>query len=358
MKRHKALLLLLLFMLPPLHCSISATDNPRKTPPSGINASKSNDTGSGKKLLILWWNVENLFDAVDDPATADDDFTPSGRLHWTPKKLFLKQMRLRHVITAVRASPDYGKYPDLLAFAESENRRTFEDTLSPLDGIRYKTLYYESSDPRGIDIGIAYDPQSLLFRSIKAYTVPSAREIIVAGFSAEGRSFHVIVNHWPSRSFDTEWSEPKRIAAAIVCRHIADSLMQRNPKEKLIIMGDFNDGPENRSVKEVLRSSFDVRKVIAEQHISLFNCWSGSRQNGSFRFKTRWQRIDQMLLSAAMLEHSGIWFPADGFRCFSFFRMLDPLTGKPWPTCEKNRYLGGYSDHLPLVLKLEVDNRR
>ncbi len=359
LKHHRTFLLLLLFMLQPLQCGISATDNPRKTLPTGINANKRNNHSSkGKELVILWWNVENLFDTVDDPATADDEFTPAGRLHWTPKKLRLKQMRLRHLISAVKAHPDYGKYPDILVFAEVENRKTFVETLTPLEGIHYKTLYVESSDPRGIDIGIACNPQSIVFRTMKVYTVPSAREIIVAGFSAENRPFHVIVNHWPSRSFDTAWSEPKRIAAAFVCRHIADSLMLRNPKEKLIIMGDFNDGPENRSVKEVLRSSFDTRKVLAERNLSLFNCWSGSSQKGSYRFRNNWQRIDQILLSPAMLDPAGIWFPAEGFRCFSFFRMLDPDDGKPWPTYEKGRYAGGYSDHLPLVLKLEVNTPR
>jgi hypothetical protein len=312
-------------------------------------------------LLFMWWNVENLFDPVDDPATADDDFTPAGRLHWTSKKLLLKQMRIRHVISAVKAHHDYRNYPDLIAFAEVENRKTFMDTLSPLEGIHYRAIYFDSSDPRGIDIGLAYNPEILSPGPAKACRGKSenriSREIIVAQFSAAGRPFHVILNHWPSRAFDEQWSEPKRIAAAVVCRQILDSLLQRNPKADIIVMGDFNDEPGSRSVKDVLRASFAARKVTGGGSSLLANCWEGYGKTGSYRFRRHWQKIDQIMLSAGMLDPKGLYVPKEGFRCFSFFRMLDPADGNPWPTHEKGQYLGGYSDHLPLLLKILVHEK-
>ena len=306
----------------------------------------------------MWWNVENLFDASDDPATDDDDFTPEGKLQWTEKRLTLKQMRICHLLSAVEAHPDYRKYPDILAFAEVENRHVFEETLSRLQGVSYKTIYHESSDPRGIDIGLAYNPQTIRPATSKAYSVPlegkPTRKVIVAGFSAAGHPFHVILNHWPSRSFDVQWTEPKRVAAAKVARHILDSLLVGNQKADIVVMGDFNDEPCDRSLKEVLGSSFDAAGVKRSGNELLYNCWSGYGGIGSYSYNNRWQHIDQRLLSPGMLDSKGLYAPQEAFRCFSFFRLLDYFGKKPWSTYEKRKYAGGYSDHLPLLLKARI----
>ena len=313
-------------------------------------------TSDDKSLLFLWWNVENLFDTKNDPNTNDDDFTPTGKLQWTARKLLLKQMRIRHLLAAVAAHPEYQKYPDLLAFAEVENQQVFDETLRGIRDVSYKTIYHESADLRGIDIALAYNPKTIRAETSKAYAVPLAsrrtRSIIVARFSAGGHPFHVILNHWPSRSFDTAWSEPKRIAAATVARHILDSLLVSNPKADIVVMGDFNDEASNKSLAQVLGSSFDKKAVEASGTRLLYNCWSGYEGIGSYFFNKRWQRIDHILLSAGMLDQSGITAPKNAFRCFSFSKLLDGK--KPYATYEKGRYKGGYSDHLPLLLKARI----
>ena len=313
-----------------------------------------------KTVLFMWWNVENLFDTNNDDQTEDEDFTPTGKLQWSEKKLLLKQMRIRHVITAVKAQPDYRKYPDVLACAEVENRRLFEETLTSIQGINYKTIYYESPDPRGIDIALAYNPQTLHHGASKAYSVPLAnrntRKIIVARFSATGHPFHVILNHWPSRSFDTAWTEPKRIAAATVARHILDSLLVDNSKADIIVMGDFNDEASNNSLKQALGSTFNAESVKAESRKLLYNCWSGYEGIGSYFFNNHWQQIDHILLTGGMLERQGFNASKESFRCFWFPPMLDDNGKKPYATYEKRRYKGGYSDHLPLLLKAHISN--
>jgi len=311
-----------------------------------------------KTVLLMWWNVENLFDPKDDPNTNDDDFTPEGSMHWTEKKLILKQMRIRYVLSSIEAHPDYRKYPDILAFAEVENERVFQGTLSPLKAVRYKTIYYESADPRGIDIALAYNPQTLKKETSKAYSVPMdgkpTRKIIVAGFSAARHPFHVILNHWPSRSFDTMWTEPKRLAAARVARHILDSLLVRNKNADVIVMGDFNDEPKDRSLKEVLGSSDDASMVKANGYRLLYNCWSNYDGIGSFSFKNHWQHIDQILLSCGMLDNKGLFITSNAFQCFSLSKMLDYSGKKPYATYHGKTYEGGYSDHLPLLLKANI----
>jgi hypothetical protein len=312
-------------------------------------------------LVIMWWNVENLFDTRNDPATADDDFTPPGLLRWSLKKLALKQMRIRQVLRAIRAHPRYLTYPDILAFAETENRQIFSETLSLLGDADYRPVYYEMHDPRGIDIGLAYRPASVQMLSSKAYRVPlqeaATRDIVVAGFAAGGHVFHIVLNHWPSRSFDAGWTEPKRVAAARMARRIVDSLLTRDRKADIIVMGDFNDEPDNLSVKNVLGSSFNRNDVRISGSGLLYNCWSASREKGSYWYRKNWERIDQIILSAGMLDRKGLSVRNDGaFHAFTFSRMLDETGSRPWPTYEKGKYRGGYSDHLPLLLKAEIEN--
>ncbi len=311
-----------------------------------------------KTVLLMWWNSENLFDASNDPATNDDDFTPEGKQQWTEKRVLLKQMRIGTTLMAIEAHPLYRKYPDIVAFAEVENRGIFQRTLSRVPGISYRAIYYDSPDPRGIDIALAYNPQSLKAGVSKAYRVTwgtmLTRKIIVAGFYAEKHPFHIVLNHWPSRAFDTRWTEPRRIAAAMVARHIVDSLLVADPKADIIVMGDFNDEPGDRSLKEILGSSQDGSMVKSKGKKLLYNCWAGYNGIGSYSYHKRWQRIDQILLSAGMLDQKGLYAPPGAFRCFSFSRMLDPSGTRPFPTFEKGRYRGGYSDHLPLILKAEI----
>lgn len=312
------------------------------------------------RLLLLWWNVENLFDTSDDPTTDDDDFTPEGARRWTTKKLLLKQLRIRHVFDAIRASEEYRRYPDIAAFAETENRTVLASTLKNKHFPAYRTLYYDSPDPRGIDIGLAYNPKRVRLLSSKAYRVPHGndkptREIVVAGFSAHGHPFHVVLNHWPSRAFDREWSERKRMVAAKTARHIVDSLRNADRNADIIVMGDFNDEPGNRSLQKILGSSEDAGLVRKHCSTLLYNCWSGYHGIGSYAFRSRWERIDQILLSCGMLQKKGLRAPHGAFRCFHFPGMLSASGKKPWPTYEKGKFKGGYSDHLPLLLHISVE---
>ncbi|ACD90248.1 Endonuclease/exonuclease/phosphatase [Chlorobium limicola DSM 245] len=314
-------------------------------------------------LLLMWWNVENLFDTHNDPDIDDEEFTPEGRNHWTQKKLALKRLRIKQVLDSINTSPEYRRYPDILAFAETENRTVFAGILKEIGSSPYKTLYIESPDKRGIDIGLAYNPQTVRLISSKFYIVPvgndkPTRHIIIAGFSAGGHPFRLMLNHWPSRAFDKEWTEQKRITAAKTARHIADSLRRTDATIDLIIMGDFNDEPENRSIKQVLGSSGDAARVRRACSDLLYNCWSGYSGIGSYSYRNNWERIDQILLSCGMLQKKGLSISHNAFRCFYFPNMLAQSANRPYSTYHKGKYKGGYSDHLPLLLKVDIESAK
>jgi exonuclease III len=311
-------------------------------------------------IVVMWWNVENLFDTHHDPRLDDREFTPEGKLHWTEKKLLLKRLRIAQVFKAIKANREYGKYPDIVAFAETENRQVFAGTLAAIDHAGYVIDYYESPDPRGIDIGLAWNPATVKFTGSKPYTVRlddnnrGTRYVVAAGFAVSGHPFTVVLNHWPSRSFDAAWTEPKRIAAAKVTRHIVDSLRTRNPLAKIVVMGDFNDAPDNRSVRETLGSSFDRQQVQRSGGRLLYNCWSDTSTPGSYFYRNHWERIDHMLVSTSLLDVKGLSIDKKAFRVFSIPEMFNRSGKGLYSTYEKGEFAGGYSDHLPLMLKIGI----
>jgi endonuclease/exonuclease/phosphatase family metal-dependent hydrolase len=321
-----------------------------------LSASGRNRSSS---LLVLWWNVENLFDTHNNKGVDDGEFTPEGKLHWTDKKLLLKRLRIAQVFKAIRANREYGKYPDIVAFAETENREVFTGTLAAIDHASYAVDYHESPDPRGIDIGLAWNPSSMKFTGSKPYTVTlddgrGTRYVIAAGFIAAGRPFSIVLNHWPSRSFDASWSEQKRIEAAKVTRHIVDSLRTRSPQAEIIVMGDLNDKPENHSIRKTLGSSFDRKEVQHSNGRLLYNCWNDTESPGSYVYRKQWDRIDHILVSAGMLDEEGLSVDSNAFRVFSIPEMFDYSGKTLYSTYEKGHFMGGYSDHLPLLLKLDI----
>lgn len=312
-----------------------------------------------QQIVAMWWNAENLFDTHDDPMVDDGEFTPAGKRQWTEKKLLLKRLRIARVFRAIKADREYGKYPDIVALAETENRQVFAGTLASLDGAGYAIDYRESPDPRGIDIGLAWNPAKVKFTGSKPYTVKledgrGTRYVIAAGFRASGHQFTVVLNHWPSRSFDARWSEPNRIAAARVARRIADSLRTRDPRAEIIVMGDFNDHPADRSVRETLGSSLDRKAVQRSSGRLLYNCWNSTASPGSYFYKNHWERIDHMLVSAALLDGRGLSIDNRAFRVFSIPEMFDRHGKGLYSTYKRGKFKGGYSDHLPLLLKISV----
>ena len=371
LKAARTALLLLLFLLFPLHNNKLAAKEQHTTAKyqketarsTELKASKKRHyTNNGKQLLILWWNVENLFDTKNDPSVDDEEFTPEGRRQWTEKKLLLKRLRIAQVFKAIRADREYGKYPDIVAFAETENRQVFAGTLAAIDRAGYAIDYRESPDPRGIDIGLAWNPATVTFTGTRPYTVRledgrGTRFVIAAGFVASGHPFTVVLNHWPSRAFDAQWSEKHRIAAARIARRITDSLGTRDPLAEIVVMGDLNDHPTDRSVRETLGSSLDSKAVQRSGGRLLYNCWNSTAAPGTYFYKNQWERIDHMLVSAGLLDGKGLWIDNRAFRVFSIPEMFDRHGNGLYQTYAKGKFKGGYSDHLPLLLRIDVTPR-
>ena len=307
-------------------------------------------------LNILWWNVENLFDTTDDPATEDSEFTPEGKKRWTEKKLLLKCMRLSHLIKVVRLQK--GADPDILVLGEVENRQVFKRLLSFLPENRYKTAYRASNDHRGIDIAVAYDSTKIVLRRALSRNVnlkgKNTRDITLYSFSAKDSPFFLLVNHWPSRVLDKAWSEPQRLLAAKTAKSIIDSLRSSVTHADIIVMGDFNDEPHDTSIRKVLNATTDKQAFLESPEEKLFNCWGALDNKGSCYFKGQWLKFDQIMASAGLFDKKGLSITDSAFSCFSIPHMQTGNKGRPYATYKGPKHLGGYSDHFPMLFEAEL----
>ncbi|HEY9177077.1 MAG TPA: endonuclease/exonuclease/phosphatase, partial [Flavipsychrobacter sp.] len=187
-----------------------------------------------RHCAVAFYNVENLFDTVDDPATMDDEFTPTGRYRYTDKVYRQKLHNIATVIGELNAA--------LVGLAEIENSTVLKDLAAQpeLKKYNYKYAWYNSPDPRGIDVALLYEPAR--FKVIYTKAIPvrmkgmATRDILYVKGILDGDTVHVHVNHWPSRGEGMAESAPKRRAAAMVAEENVRGILAGNPRAKIIIM--------------------------------------------------------------------------------------------------------------------------
>lgn len=309
---------------------------------------------------ILSYNVENYFDCVDDSLTRDEEYLPGGIRGWNYSRYVEKQWHIAQVIVAVGA----WEPPALIGLCEVESRKAMEDLTrySVLKNMGYDFVHHESPDTRGVDVALLYQPG--LFRVIRDAAVrvdfPEApgsttRDILyVSGVVGEADTLHVFVCHFPSRLGGEAESEGKRIRAAQVLRARVDSLFGMNLSSKIVIMGDFNDYPDNRSMSDVLRAAFPGDVVPAGGLCNLMYPLHLAGK-GSHKHDGIWGALDQIIVSAALLDTvRGLHVERERVRIFDAPFLLEDdlkfLGKQPFRTYVGMRYHGGFSDHLPVYV--------
>ena len=290
---------------------------------------------TGLQAQIFCWNIENYFDPYDDPATADEAFTPGGEHHWTRRRMEAKRNLVAKTIIASAERFD-GRMPAIIGLCEVENARVLEALVedSPLAKSRYRTVHRESPDPRGIDVAMLYDPARVQLLAAEFITIPefATREILYAKVAMPD-TFHVFVNHWPSKYSGAKASEVKRQAVSRALLHKTDSILQEDSSARILLMGDFNATPKEESVRRLCREG-------GLENIS-------PKKGGTIRFKGKWELIDQMLASPAAAAKTG---PVEVFRPAFILEDDKSFMGKkPRRTNVGPRYNGGASDHLPII---------
>ena len=313
---------------------------------------------------IMFYNVENLFDTIDDPNTLDNSFHPSGKYRWNTDRYSTKLDHIARVIGRFGLDGS-GNGADIIGLCEVENRQVLSDLLdSPnLREHDYNLIHKDSPDRRGIDVGFIYKescftPINFQSHPLKIYNEQEFREytrdqLVIQGL-LDGEEMFFIINHWPSRRGGQAKSQPHRKAAARLTRRIVDSIKRETPSPKIIIMGDFNDNPINSSIKITLRSSSDPGS--ADQKL-LFNPMGLLYRHGlgSIAYRDQWELFDQIMITSNLIPNpgnqyfywkAGIYMPEYLLTQSGRFKMY------PFRTYAAGKYQGGYSDHFPVYLIL------
>ncbi|HKI90346.1 MAG TPA: endonuclease/exonuclease/phosphatase family protein [Draconibacterium sp.] len=314
---------------------------------------------------ILFYNVENLFDTTDDPAVADEEFTPGGSRHWTQKRLNKKLQNLSKVILSSGWVP-----PALIGLCEVENQTVLRKCLNetPLKFYSYKIIHKESPDERGIDVALMYNEQVFYPLNYNFYPLKTekglimkTREILyVSGIFNQSDTVHFFINHWPSRYGGYLETRQERISAGKSLRKLYNRLFEIHNNPKVVIMGDFNDQPFNASISEYLKGVKIADDIQKQTLVNLSAEWKNNG-TGTLKYQSQWFIFDQIMVSGSLLiKETGIYTSLKQASVLRLPFLMEPDQRyggyKPCRTYTGFTYNGGFSDHLPVLLKLKTIN--
>ena len=295
-----------------------------------------------KELFSVFYNVENLFDTIDNPNTRDNEFLPKSEKKWDTYRYNYKLNQLDKVFSEIIKKENENRLPDIIGLCEVENKLVIDDLLKTetFKNHTYKIIHKQSPDGRGIDCALLVDEKFEVLNSdfIKINNPiesRATRDIVFGKLKFKNQIINVFVNHWPSRWGGQEASNHKRVFVAEVLRKYIDNNTLESDFN--LIMGDFNDYPTNESLAEVLVKD-DLVNLMSKSNVS---------GRGSYNYRGNWDWLDQIIVSQ------------DDFKLISFgafeedFMMYTNKKGEVYPNRSfgGNNWYAGFSDHLPVFLR-------
>ena len=317
---------------------------------SCLNIAKA--AGGEDQTLVMFWNLENLFDWRRDSLNGSDseaEFTSFGKRHWTKRRFMAKCNAIAKSIFWIKDSE--GAFPDVIGVAEVENRfvleRLLEDT--PLYKTDYRIVHFDSPDPRGIDVALLYRESRLKLLQAIPLRVGGGvdppmrtRDILLTKFrKPDGDSVAFLVNHHPSKYGGK--TNDRRVVALRRLREVTDSL-QRSGLRNILAMGDFNDTHEN--------PAFGILTDGQPYPLANLAATLAGKGEGTIRYSGKWEMIDMFFASESLV-------PGGHIDEMKFLRLPFLMTRdnahsgeKPLRTYTGPRYAGGVSDHCPIVVRI------
>ena len=315
------------------------------------------------QITVAFYNCENFFDTKDDPNKKDDEFLPESAMKWDETRFMNKLQKVAQVLDSTVAGPGL---PALVGLVEVENQEVLEELVSKsqFKDKSYGVLCTNSPDERSIDCGLLYDKSIFTLVDFKELNATNpligdykTRNILFATLKAtNGDVMYVFVNHWPSRREGEKESEPRRVYAAEQVRTKINELQKKDPKAKVIVMGDFNDHPDNNSILNTLKAS-DKPKDKGD----LYNAYQtlDAAKQGTHYFDKEWRVLDQIIVSQGFIgAKKGYKFDTKHAyilkKDFVLFKNAKTGEEKPSRTYSGEKYYNGYSDHLSVYITLEM----
>lgn len=331
---------------------------------------------NANEVRMMFYNVENLFDAVDDPRSDDEAFTPEGEMQWTEGRYKNKLSRISWVISNIG---EWG-FPSIIGLAEVENKQVVRDLLETgkLRNIDYRYAVSDGADPRGIDVALIWNNADFKYidaREIPHYGEPiyyrinrdkrtiqersgSGRNTLWVTLQARssGEQFEIFVLHAPSRRGGTMPTQNKRIEVLLKIRQVIDELIEKDPRTHIVIMGDFNDNPSNKAIKESLNAA-DIFYDTSFRDSQLYNlAYPIERKGrGTHKFRGNIWIPDQMIVSGSLLNGNSKAVIKDStLHIFKHKELMNRQGNHTRRSFNGTHYTGGYSDHLPIFADLKL----
>ncbi|MBU2020107.1 MAG: endonuclease [Bacteroidetes bacterium] len=308
-----------------------------------------------KNDYVVFYNVQNLFDINDDPLTNDNSFTPEGEMTWNQERYSLKIKQLSDIVFEIG-----NKNPLLIGLVEIENEEVVQAIANEgnLKNSKYRVAHFDSEDVRGIDCALLYDAEKIRKIHQEKLSVELAgdadfvtRDILYfKGETSEKKLLHIFVNHWSSRRDGKAQTEIKRIASAQTLRKKIEEIMEVEPLANILIMGDFNDQPSDKSLQ--------VLQQIGGKNTPFFSNLMRplqKRKSGTIVYKRQWFLFDQFIVSESLLSPDGLHIKNKEAFIYKTKDLLFTYpngSSKPNATYGGSTYFGGYSDHLPIYLTI------
>lgn len=300
--------------------------------------------------LVMFWNLENFFDWTDQgTGESDKEFSSMGERHWTRKKFYAKCDAISK--TMMWMADRYGRMPDVAGFAEVENRRVLKMLLEStlLRKYGYEIVHFESGDRRGIDVALIYRTE--VFDKVgESVRTPESegekmdtRDILTVKLrrKSDGENVNFIVNHHPSKFGGSKASEGRRTAVMKSLSEFCDSLLKSPENAEIVAMGDFNDNPDGEQFALLEGILVNKSGILHEEG------------EGTIRYEGRWDLIDMFFTSPDLDARSEMHIERVPFL---MMRERKHPGEKPFRTYSGPRYIGGVSDHCPIILWISESN--
>lgn len=311
-----------------------------------------------EKYCIGFYNLENLFDTKNDPKTLDDDFTENAERNWNRRKYQKKIKKLGKVISKI-GKKEVGYAPAILGVAEVENSFVLQDLIQTkyLRKKGYHFIHFDSPDERGIDTALLYRKGIFSVTEKKVFPLlvtnekgerDYTRDILYVKGLLNGIELYILVNHWPSRRSGADLTEEKRIKAAQKNLEIIAEIKAKNQEAKIIVLGDFNDNPQDKSIQLLIEGGlYNPLNILLTQEM------------GSLTHKNEWYLFDQVLFSHNFLntyQNNFVFDYANIYNPQFIKEYKGKYKGNPFRTFIGTKYLGGYSDHFPVYSIFYANN--
>lgn len=313
-------------------------------------------------VVAGFYNVENLFDTLHDANKSDYEYLPQSAKKYNTSSYHSK---IDNLSTALTSAQFASNSLDLLGLAEVENNNVLIDLKQSLQnktGKSYEFVHYESSDFRGIDVAFIYN--SKIFKVDTSFpitvTLPvgahgghdKTRDILAIKGKLAKEEFYFFINHWPSRYGGKTVSNKDRMIAAMTLRRNIDSIFALNSNANIIVMGDFNDNPDDETIQKIVRTAQQKNMKMDQLYNPFFEPYK--KGIGSLAWQDKWALFDQIFVSKNIIDNKQQFYlyKSGILNNPELLETQGKYKGYPKRSYNYDTFVNGFSDHLPVFIQL------